>query len=143
MPPPPFTLIMSSEESTQIFDIVSYCKNCGQCSLTCPPHFYGLFNPLGVIREVQMGNLQEAITNQSLFNCLTCNRCMTYCPNSKNGEGMNFAVLMRLLREYAHNHQVPIKNSTNPPGLCTLLSYPDKNTEISEKPEILLSLTDI
>ncbi|MHA1674751.1 MAG: (Fe-S)-binding protein [Promethearchaeota archaeon] len=134
---PPFTLIMLmlDEKSTQIFDIISHCNNCGQCSLTCPTHFHGLFNPLGVLRAIQMGNIREAITDQPLFNCLTCNRCMTYCPNSKNGEGMNFAVMMRLLREYAHNQHIPIKNSSNPPGLCTLLVDSNYNPEAPEAPE--------
>ncbi len=151
MPRPPFTIIMLmlGDEFTQIFDIVSHCNNCGQCSLTCPTHFYGLFNPLGVLREVQMGNIREAIINQPLFNCLTCNRCMTYCPNSKNGEGMNFAVMMRLLREYAHNQHIPIKNSSNPPGLCTLLVNSNYDPESPESPkdsntqEVPISLGDI
>jgi len=134
---PRFKLIMSDEDLTQVFDIVSNCKNCGQCSLTCPPHFYGLFNPLGVLRDVQMGNIRDAITNQPLFNCLTCNRCMTYCPNSKNGEGMNFAIMMRLLREYAHFHEIPIKNFSNALGLCTILVNSDTNSDVS------LTLDDI
>lgn len=130
---------MSDFETTQIEELVSHCKNCGQCSLSCPTHYVGLFNPLGVLRDLQMSGPNEAIKNQPLYHCLTCNRCMTNCPNSKDGEGMDFAKLMRLLREYAKKNNIEIKNRAEFPGVSTIVHTDalEGKTEVLDKiPEI-------
>lgn len=96
---------MSSKHSDDLISLItnmySLCNNCGECSLTCPSHFYGLFNPMGVLRRLQRDGIEETIKSEPIYNCLTCNRCMTNCPNSSSEKGMNFARLILHLREYA------------------------------------------
>ncbi len=88
-------------EST-IKSLFSVCSFCGECSLSCPPHFYGLFNPMGVLRRLQREGIEATIESEPLFNCLTCNRCMVNCPNYDPNRGMDFAHLIRELRHYAN-----------------------------------------
>jgi Fe-S oxidoreductase len=113
-------LSMFGSKISQIKQHISQCITCGQCNLSCPTHVAGIFNPLGVLRDLQMGNIENAIINQSIYNCLTCNRCMTFCPASKDGVGMNIAKLIRSLRIYAVDHDIKPKILSEEPGCCTI-----------------------
>ena len=77
---------MSSEEIAQIFDIVSHCKNCGQCSLTCPPHFFGLFNPLGVLHDegLKCGALVKKVQWYSLGDATKGSKYYNFALGKKN-----------------------------------------------------------
>ncbi len=110
---------MLSNTAAQIQQHVTQCINCGQCNLACPTHIAGVFNPLGVLRDIQMYDPETAIANQPLYNCLTCNRCMTFCPASKNGVGMNIAMLIRHLRVYAVENNLVVKDKYEFPGSGT------------------------
>ena len=96
-------LLDKSSLEAYVSHMVQSCLNCGQCSLTCPTHFAGLFNPMGVLRDIHMSGIQFAIEHQPIYNCLTCNRCTTGCP-----DGLNFAVLIRSLRQISNEEDHPI-----------------------------------
>jgi len=107
----------------------------------------GLFNPMGVLRDVQMAGPEAAISNQPLFACLTCNRCMMYCPTSKENEGMNFAALIQRLRSYAYHNQIQPKDFGEFPGIGTILIHPSdftsKDLSIKEIPDVdVISMLD-
>jgi len=97
----------------QIIMHAARSKNCGQCALACPTRFIHIFNPLGVLRSLQMEDIEETLKNWDIFNCLCCNRCMLECPvsisaQSNNTETMNFANLIRDLRAYAHEKNIDL-----------------------------------
>ncbi|WP_371804998.1 (Fe-S)-binding protein [Candidatus Lokiarchaeum ossiferum] len=121
---------MLTNTSSQMQQHVTQCINCGQCNLVCPTHIAGIFNPLGVLRDLQMHDPETAIANQPIYNCLTCNRCMTFCPASKNGVGMNIAMLIRYLRAYAIENQLKSPEKNEFPGSCTTLANSEKSDSI-------------
>ena len=112
-----------------IDEFVSECKNCGQCNLSCPTHLTGLFNPLGLLRDLEMNsdNLEIVLKNQQIFNCVACNRCMVDCPSHKEehghgqGQGMDMANLIRELRQFAFKNNIAIKNKPKMPGCGAIL----------------------
>jgi len=76
---------------------------------------------MGVLRAVQMGDFDRAARSQSIFNCLSCNRCMTNCPNSKDSKGMNFAELIRNLRAYAWSKQIAVEDKPQSAGVGSVI----------------------
>ncbi|WP_457558584.1 (Fe-S)-binding protein [Candidatus Harpocratesius sp.] len=126
---------MVTIDSKCVQQLVIFCKNCGQCSLSCPTHFVGLFNPLGVLRDIQMEGPEAAISNQPIFNCFTCNRCMVNCPGSNEHEGMSFGELIRDLRTYAYENQILPKDYIEFPGIATILTHSSDFKESATKLE--------
>lgn len=114
-----------------ITEYISECKNCGQCNLSCPTHLTGLFNPLGLLRDLEMNgeSLEKVLNNQAIFNCIACNRCMVNCPTHTKGEGlgMDMANLILELRQYAFEHDLIIRNKTEKPGCGTILQNKSDN----------------
>ena len=119
-----------------INEYISECKNCGQCNLSCPTHLTGLFNPLGLLRDLEMNSesLEKVLKNQPIFNCIACNRCMVDCPthSEEEGFGMEMADLIRELRHYAFKHGIIIKNKPEKPGCGTILQN-KSDDEASQK----------
>lgn len=99
--------------------MVQSCLNCGQCSLACPTHFVGLFNPMGVLRDVHMHGIPHAIEHQPIYNCLTCNRCATECP-----DGLDFANLIRSLRQISIEEQILPSKKAKSPGTGAVIFQP-------------------
>ncbi|MHA1721306.1 MAG: (Fe-S)-binding protein [Promethearchaeota archaeon] len=117
-----------------IWEMISACKNCGQCNITCQTHEFGLFNPLGLLRDLEMNgeSLERVIKNQSIFNCMACNRCMSYCPMHASKEGIDMAHLIRELRHYAFENEIIAKNQPDFPG-CGSIIHGIKKSEINNK----------
>lgn len=128
-------------EST-IKSLYSICGNCGECSLTCPPHFYGLFNPMGLLRSLQRDGIESTILSQPLFNCLTCNRCMTNCPNADPKRGMDFAELIRHLRQYASEKKLLVPHTQNK-NSSFQITRKIEDLKILKNKEFILSINDL
>ena len=83
---------------------VSACYQCERCTNACPVSRYMDIKPHQVVRYVQLGWRQELLSSSTIWVCLTCEMCSTYCPNE-----VAVASLINHLRNLAYQ-------STTPPG---------------------------
>ncbi len=72
------------------------CYQCGKCSAGCPAAGSMDILPNQVIRLVQLGLENEALTAQTIWFCASCLTCAARCP-----QGVDVARVMESLREMA------------------------------------------
>jgi len=75
---------------------VNKCYQCGKCSAGCPVAFAMDYTPRQIIRLLQLGMLEEALSAESIWICATCETCSARCPR-----GVDIASLMDALRREA------------------------------------------
>lgn len=75
---------------------VNMCYQCGKCSAGCPAGFAMDYAPRQVIRLLQLGLIDEALSAESIWICATCETCSERCPR-----GVDIASLMDTLRREA------------------------------------------
>jgi heterodisulfide reductase subunit C2 len=61
---------------------VSACYQCERCTNACPVAYYMDIKPHQVIRHIQLGWRDELLGSSTIWVCLSCETCSTYCPNS-------------------------------------------------------------
>ena len=72
------------------------CYQCGKCSAGCPVAGAMDLLPNQVIRLVQLGLVEEALTSQTIWYCAACLTCAARCP-----KGVDLPRVMEALRELA------------------------------------------
>jgi len=72
------------------------CYQCGKCSAGCPSAFAMDLLPNQVIRLVQLGQREEALSSTTIWLCAACLACLARCP-----KGVDLARIMEALRELA------------------------------------------
>lgn len=75
---------------------VESCYQCGKCSGGCPLAFAMDYQPRQVMRLVQLGLKDEALTSSTIWICATCYTCSTRCPRD-----VDIAAVMDALRVMA------------------------------------------
>ncbi len=60
------------------------CYQCGKCSGGCPAAFSMDYMPREIIRMVQLGLIDEALSSHTIWLCSNCITCYTRCPRSVN-----------------------------------------------------------
>ena len=75
---------------------VSACYQCGKCAGGCPVMADLDLSPNRVIRMVQLGMEDEALTNETIWSCAACGTCVTRCP-----VGVDVVRIMDTLRALA------------------------------------------
>ncbi|MGE5591089.1 MAG: 4Fe-4S dicluster domain-containing protein [Bacillota bacterium] len=75
---------------------VSACYQCGKCSAGCPISFAMDEQPRVVMRLVQLGLKERALSSTTIWLCASCQTCSTRCP----GE-VRVAETMDVLRQMA------------------------------------------
>lgn len=75
---------------------VTLCYQCGKCSAGCPVAFAMDNTPRQIIRLLQLGFIEEALSAKSIWICASCETCSTRCPR-----GVDVASLMDALRREA------------------------------------------
>ena len=60
---------------------LSACYQCERCTNGCPVSHYMDIKPHQVIRYVQLGWRKELLSSATIWICLSCETCTTYCPN--------------------------------------------------------------
>ncbi|MCK8604254.1 4Fe-4S dicluster domain-containing protein [Desulfoferrobacter suflitae] len=69
----------------------SSCYQCLRCTNSCPVSTFMDIKPHQVVRFVQLGQREKLLECSSVWVCLSCEMCSTYCPNEINVAGlMNF-----------------------------------------------------
>jgi len=57
------------------------CYQCGKCSAGCPMASESALRPHAVMRLVMQDRREQALTDESIWLCLTCETCSARCPN--------------------------------------------------------------
>jgi heterodisulfide reductase subunit C2 len=60
---------------------VSACYQCERCTNACPVSHFMDVKPHQVIRYVQLGWREDLLNSSTIWVCLSCEMCSTYCPN--------------------------------------------------------------
>ena len=82
---------------------VSDCYQCGKCSGGCPVVADTDMAPNQVIRQVQLGMKQDALTNELVWSCAGCYTCSSRCP-----EGVDTARIIDAVRAIAIHEDVSL-----------------------------------
>lgn len=75
---------------------LSKCYQCGNCTAGCPGGQYYDKQVNQIMRAAQLGLKHKALTNKSLWLCLSCYTCSARCPNN-----LDVARVMESLRHMA------------------------------------------
>lgn len=67
---------------------VGSCYQCLRCSNSCPVSGFMDVKPHQVVRLVQLGRRQQLLGASSIWLCLSCEMCSTYCPNQIDVAGL-------------------------------------------------------
>ncbi len=57
------------------------CYQCQKCSVGCPTAHAMTYRPAQIMRAVQFGLQEMLLRDASIWRCLTCETCGTFCPN--------------------------------------------------------------
>lgn len=74
-------------------NMVKRCYQCGRCSGVCQLSKVQKFTPSRIIQMILEGFEDKILESGVLWDCLSCNLCLQYCP-----EDINFADLVRVAR---------------------------------------------
>ncbi|UYP46909.1 Dihydromethanophenazine:CoB--CoM heterodisulfide reductase subunit D [Candidatus Lokiarchaeum ossiferum] len=104
---------ISSLDLKKLLDISIYCYTCNACSMVCPLNLVKDFSPRYFLSQLRLNGLKDMDSfladNEDIYKCITCQQCMTECPMSKPGEGMNIVEIIRILREYSFENKLNAK----------------------------------
>ena len=75
---------------------VTNCYQCGNCTAGCPCGPEYDLQVSQVMRAVQLGNKEMALSSRSLWLCVSCSTCTSRCPNN-----IDVARVMETLRHMA------------------------------------------
>lgn len=67
---------------------VASCYQCLRCSNSCPVSTFMDIKPHQVVRMVQLGQRESLLKASSIWVCLSCEMCSTYCPNEIDVAGL-------------------------------------------------------
>lgn len=75
---------------------IKLCYQCGKCTAGCPAAFAMDYPPRQVIRLLQLGMVEAALSADSVWICASCETCSSRCPR-----GVDIASLMDAIRREA------------------------------------------
>jgi heterodisulfide reductase subunit C len=75
---------------------IQRCYHCRKCTAGCPVASYMEYNPNKVVKMIQNGKREEVLKSSTIWLCLSCETCITRCPNQ-----VDIARMMDVLREMA------------------------------------------
>jgi heterodisulfide reductase subunit C len=67
---------------------VTSCYQCLRCTNSCPVSTFMDIKPHQVVRLVQFGRRETLLSCSSIWVCLSCEMCSTYCPNEIDVAGL-------------------------------------------------------
>jgi heterodisulfide reductase subunit C len=72
------------------------CYHCRKCTAGCPVASHMEYNPNKVIKMIQNGKRDQVLGSSTIWLCLSCETCITRCPNQ-----VDVARMMDVLRQMA------------------------------------------
>jgi heterodisulfide reductase subunit C len=72
------------------------CYHCRKCTAGCPVASHMEYNPNKVIKMIQNGKRDQVLGSKTIWLCLSCETCITRCPNQ-----VDIARMMDVLRQMA------------------------------------------
>ena len=72
------------------------CYHCRKCTAGCPVASHMEYNPNKVIKMIQNGKRDQVLGSSTIWLCLSCETCITRCPNQ-----IDIARMMDVLRQMA------------------------------------------
>jgi len=75
---------------------IQRCYHCRKCTAGCPLAFAMEYSLDKVVRMIQMERRSEVLTSDTIWLCVSCETCITRCPNE-----VDIARMMDVLREMA------------------------------------------
>jgi heterodisulfide reductase subunit C len=72
------------------------CYHCRKCTAGCPVASHMEYNPNKVIKMIQNGKRDQVLKSSTIWLCLSCETCITRCPNQ-----VDIARMMDVLRQIA------------------------------------------
>ena len=75
---------------------LSACYQCGKCSAGCPAAGSMDMLPSQIIRLIQIGLVEDALSCETIWLCAACQTCYARCP-----KGVDLTRVMEALRELA------------------------------------------
>ncbi len=63
------------------------CYQCGKCTAGCPVASRMDRTPNQVVRLLQLGRMEKAISSGAIWECVSCQTCTTRCPKSVDCAG--------------------------------------------------------
>ncbi len=88
-------------DPTSEFHIFS-CYQCKKCSSGCPMERDSDLHPHEIIRMIQMGRKDEALSSKGIWMCVSCQTCVSRCPMN-----VNTPAVIDALRAMARRPEVP------------------------------------
>ncbi|MBP7766669.1 MAG: 4Fe-4S dicluster domain-containing protein [Deltaproteobacteria bacterium] len=82
------------------------CYHCRKCTAGCPAAPYMEYNPNKVIKMIQNGQKDKVLSSSTIWVCLSCETCITRCPNQ-----VDIARMMDVLRQMAIEEGRPAKEA--------------------------------
>ena len=93
-------ILNSKDFKKQLISITSQdpaqCYQCGKCSAGCPVRDFTETPPNRVVRYVQLGLFEKALTSPAIWLCAGCQTCTSRCPQE-----FDLAKFMDACREIA------------------------------------------
>ncbi len=77
-------------------EVTELCYHCHKCTAGCPVSYAMQYGPDHVLRMVQLGQKQEALSSPDIWICAGCETCGARCPNN-----IDIAHVMDALRQIA------------------------------------------
>ncbi|MHB8908918.1 MAG: 4Fe-4S dicluster domain-containing protein [Syntrophales bacterium] len=75
---------------------IQRCYHCRKCTAGCPMTSAMEHNPNRIIKMIQMGRRAEVLGSATIWLCVSCETCITRCPNE-----VDIARMMDVLRQMA------------------------------------------
>ena len=83
------------------------CYQCQKCSVGCPTAHAMTYRPAQIMRAVQFGLQEMLLRDASIWRCLTCETCGTFCPNDLHPREVIEALRCMTMedgQDLAHDH---------------------------------------